>query len=57
MAREVIAREESLREQVQKLRIQIDETTKAREVAEITESDYFRNLKEWAQYLRNSGRR
>jgi hypothetical protein len=56
MAREVYAREQSLKQQVQKLRIQIDEGKKAREVAEITESDYFRQLKERAQYLRDRGR-
>ena len=57
MAREVYAREQSLKQQVQELRIQIDEAKKAREVAEITESDYFRDLKERAQHLRSVGRR
>jgi two-component system cell cycle response regulator len=56
MAREVYAREQSLKQQVQELRIQIDEAKKAREVAEITESDYFRQLKERAQHLRDQGR-
>lgn len=56
MAREVIAREQALRQQVQALRIEIDEAKKAREVAEITESDYFRQLKERAQALRKDGR-
>ena len=56
MAREVYAREQSLKQQVQELRIQIDEVKKAREVAEITESDYFRTLKERAQHLRGRGR-
>jgi two-component system, cell cycle response regulator len=54
MAREVYAREQSLKQQVQELRIQIDEAKKAREVAEITESDYFRDLKERARHLRKS---
>lgn len=45
MAREVYAREQSLKQQLQELRIQIDEAKKAREVAEITESDYFRQLR------------
>jgi two-component system cell cycle response regulator len=53
MAREVYARELFLKQQVQELRIQIDEAKKAREVAEITESDYFRRLKERARRLRN----
>jgi CheY-like chemotaxis protein len=57
MAHEVYAREQSLRQQVLALRIQIDEAKKAREVAEITESDYFRDLKERAQHLRSVGRR
>ena len=52
MAREVYAREQSLKQQVQQLRIQIDEAKKAREVAEITESEYFRQLKERARHLR-----
>jgi hypothetical protein len=56
MAREVYAREQSLKQQVQELRIQIDEGKKAREVAEITESDYFRSLKRRAQHLRGRGR-
>lgn len=55
MAREVIAREQSLKQQVQALKIEIDQAKKAREVAEITESDYFRNLKERAQRLRGRG--
>ncbi len=54
MAREVAAREQSLRQQVQDLRIQIDEVKKAREVAEITESDYFRSLRDRAQRLRDA---
>jgi two-component system cell cycle response regulator len=57
MAREVAAREQSLKRQVQELRIQIDETKKAREVAEITESDYFRDLAERARHLRGASAR
>jgi two-component system cell cycle response regulator len=56
MAREVYAREQSLKQQVQELRIQIDEAKKALEVAEITESDYFRSLKERVQRLRGGDR-
>jgi hypothetical protein len=52
MVGEVYAREERLRQQVQELRIQIDEGKKAREVAEITETDYFRTLQEKARRLR-----
>jgi two-component system cell cycle response regulator len=52
MARQVYAREQSLREQVQALRVEIDETKKARQVAEITETEYFRDLCAKAQRLR-----
>lgn len=52
MAREVMAREQVLKQQVQALRIEIDQSRKAREVAEITGSDYFRQLKERARFLR-----
>lgn len=53
MAREVYAREQSLKQQVQALRIEIDQAQKAREVAQITESDYFRTLRDRAQRLRD----
>ncbi|HEY3230443.1 MAG TPA: hypothetical protein VGJ87_14570, partial [Roseiflexaceae bacterium] len=52
MAREVQAREERLRRQVQDLRIEIDEARQARKVAEITESDYFKQLRGQADRLR-----
>jgi two-component system cell cycle response regulator len=52
MARQVYVREQSLKKQVQELRIQIDEAKKAREVAEITETEYFRDLCAKAQRLR-----
>lgn len=45
MAREVYTREQSLKQQVSELRIQIDEAKKSSEVAEITETDYFRQLR------------
>ena len=44
MAEEVRAREQRLREQVDQLRIEIDEARAARQVAEITDTDYFRDL-------------
>jgi PleD family two-component response regulator len=58
MAREVRAREQSLRKQVQELRVEIDEAKKAHQVAEITETEYFRDLMAKAQRLReaNAGR-
>ncbi len=52
MARQVYAREQSLRQQVQQLQIEIDEVKKARQVAEITETEYFRDLCAKAQHLR-----
>jgi methyl-accepting chemotaxis protein len=48
MALEVQAREERLKKQVEQLRIEIDEVKKARQVAEITEADYFRDLRQHA---------
>jgi len=53
MAREVRAREERLKQQVQELRIVIDEARQAKKVAEITESDYFQRLRSQADQLRS----
>ena len=52
MVVEVHRREETLKQQVMKLRIVIDETKKAQEVAEIVNTDYFQNLQRKAQELR-----
>jgi two-component system cell cycle response regulator len=52
MAREVFERERRLKAQVQQLRIEIDEAKAARKVAEITDTDYFRDLQEKASKLR-----
>jgi two-component system, cell cycle response regulator len=52
MASEIYAREQNLKRQVQQLRIELDEARQARQVAEITESDYFRELEAKAQDLR-----
>jgi DNA repair ATPase RecN len=56
MARQVYAREQQLRRQVQQLRIEIDQARKAREVADITESEYFQQLLGRAEELRNRAR-
>jgi len=56
MARQVYAREQQLQRQVQQLRIEIDQARKVREVAEITESDYFQHLLSKADELRNRAR-
>jgi two-component system cell cycle response regulator len=53
MACEVAARERALKEQVRELRIEIDEAKAARQVAEITETDYFRDLQRRADELRS----
>jgi GAF domain-containing protein len=52
MAREVRAREARLRQEVEELRIEIDQTKKSRQVAEITESDFFLDLEAKARSLR-----
>ena len=54
MAREVLAREARLREQVRELRIEIDQSRQARQVAEITDTDFFRDLRGRAADLRRT---
>jgi DNA-binding response OmpR family regulator len=53
MAHEVYEREQRLKQEVHQLRIEINEVRKAREVAEITETEYFQELRKRAQALRN----
>lgn len=45
-------REERLQQQIQALRIELDESRQAKKVAEITESDYFKRLSQQADDLR-----
>jgi CheY-like chemotaxis protein len=52
MAIQVYAREQRLQQQVQQLRIEIDHARKTREVADITESEYFQQLLGKADELR-----
>ena len=52
MAKEVAAREQRLRSEVQQLKIEIDEVRAARQVEEITESEYFRRLQQKVDELR-----
>jgi CheY-like chemotaxis protein len=52
-ALEVYIREQSLRQQIEQLRIEIDQVKQARQVAEITETDYFRRLQAEAHNLRD----
>lgn len=56
MAREVRAREQSLKREVRQLRIEIDETRTRKQVAEITETDYFRDLQSKVDRLRADDR-
>jgi DNA-binding response OmpR family regulator len=52
MASEVKAREARLRQQVRELKIEIDEKRQERKVAEITNSEYFKELRGRAKELR-----
>jgi CheY-like chemotaxis protein len=54
MTGEVRAREERLRAEVRELRIEIDEARQAKQVAEITDTDYFRSLRGRAADLRRT---
>ena len=53
MAGEVIQRENRLRKQVEELQIQIDVEKKSAAVAEITDNEFFRELKQKSRNLRN----
>lgn len=53
MAREVHAREQRLRQQVQELRIEVDKARQSQQVSKITGTDYFRELRGKAGGLRN----
>ncbi len=57
MAREVRAREERLKSEVQKLKIEIDEARKQREVAQVLESDFAQDLLNKAKQLRQRFRK
>jgi DNA-binding response OmpR family regulator len=52
VALEAYIREQELRQQIEQLRIEIDETKKARQVAEITETEYFQQLQKKARQIR-----
>jgi uncharacterized membrane protein len=52
MACEVIQREQALHDQVHELTIQIDEARRSKEVAEITDSEYFQSLVQRSQEVR-----
>jgi two-component system, cell cycle response regulator len=52
MAAEVRSREQRLRQEVRQLRIEIDDARAARQVAEITQTEYFQDLQAKASELR-----
>ncbi|KAB8330735.1 DUF3365 domain-containing protein [Scytonema tolypothrichoides VB-61278] len=52
MVHQVYTREQRLKKQMQELCIQIDETKKARQVAEIVDAEYFQNLSVQAKEIR-----
>ncbi len=52
MAHEVVLREARLKQQVQELRIEIDQAKKSRAVSEIADTPYFQDLKQRAARLR-----
>ncbi len=52
MAGKVYQREQTLRKQVEELRIEIDETKKQRQVSEIADTDFFRELQDKAKNMR-----
>jgi nitrate/nitrite-specific signal transduction histidine kinase len=52
MGEQVVKREQSLRQEVQELRIEIDEAKKSRAVAEITDSEFFKELQSKAARMR-----
>ena len=56
MAGEVAAREAQLQQQIRTLKIEVDEVQKARQVSEITETDYFQALQQKARTLRQRPR-
>jgi len=57
-AQRVEARERELRAQIAQLRIEVDEAKRARQVAEVTETEFFAQLQQQAKGLRSrrSGR-
>ena len=52
-ALEAYLREERLRREIADLHIQVDESKRARQVAEIADTDYFQTLQDKARALRS----
>ena len=57
MGREVQAREQRLQKQVLQLKIEIDESRKKKQVAEVTETEYFQELQQRARDLRKRSKK
>jgi len=55
-ARQVLERERRLKEQIDLLKIEVNEAKRARQVEEVTETDYFRTLQEKARRIRAASR-
>jgi GAF domain-containing protein len=55
-ALEAYIREQSLRQEIQQLRIEIDEVKRQQQVSAIVETDFFQNLRAKAQAMRNRNR-
>jgi CHASE3 domain sensor protein len=56
-ALEAYIREESLKQEIQQLKIEIDETKRQQQVSEIVDTDFFSDLQARAQEIRKRGRR
>jgi len=54
MAHEVVLREKRLKQQIEELRIEIDREKEAKQVQEITETEYFRQLQQKASKMRSA---
>lgn len=57
MASEVASREKQLRQEVERLKVEIDDARKTEQVAEITETSYFQDLQQKAATLRRRMRK
>jgi hypothetical protein len=57
MGREVYTRTQELKQQVQQLRIQINENKRREQVSEVVDTDFFRDLQTRAETLRGQRRR
>jgi CheY-like chemotaxis protein len=57
MASEVASREKQLRQEVERLKVEIDDARKTEQVAEITETTYFQDLQQKAANLRRRMRK